>query len=48
MRETTCLDLCLQDFVEVIKYKYGRTMPYRDLIQVPKKGLQGRYRFLGV
>lgn len=46
--ETTRLDLCPQDLVEVIKYEHGRTMPCCNLVQIPKEGLQGRYRFLGV
>jgi len=46
--ETTRLDLCPQDLVEVIKYEYGRTMPCCNLVQIPKESLQGRYRFLGV
>ena len=46
--ETTRLDLCPHDLVEVIKYEHGRTMPCCNLVQIPKESLQSRYRFLGV
>lgn len=46
--ESTRLNLCLQDFVEIIKYEHGRTMPCCNLVQIPEESLQGRYRFLGI